>query len=79
MNPFSGVLPLLVDPRVLGSDVILRALESVGIAPWAVFLGHIGIYGAALVASLATLRPPLDLAEALRAERGSGATVEAAG
>ena len=63
------VLPVLADPRVLGSDVVLRALESVGIAPWVAFLGHIGVYGAALAGSLATLRPPLDLAEALQEER----------
>ena len=69
MNPFSGVLPVLADPRVLGSDAVLRALESVGVAPWVAFLGHIGVYGAALAGSLATLRPPLDLAEALREER----------
>ncbi|MGE0707579.1 MAG: ABC transporter permease [Planctomycetota bacterium] len=65
LNPFTGLLPVLADPRLLGSDLPLRVLEQIGVIPWVVFLGHVVAYGALLVAALATLRPPLDLEAAL--------------
>lgn len=71
LNPCAGGLPFAVDPGTLGTDLGLRALERVGVAPWAVFGGHLLIYGALLLGALVTLRAPLDLNRAL-AEEGQG-------
>ncbi|MBL4849003.1 MAG: hypothetical protein JKY65_26055 [Planctomycetes bacterium] len=64
-NPFGGLLPFVADAQVFGSDVVVLALVGIGVAPWAVFAGHLSIYGALLAGSLVTLRPPLDLERAL--------------
>lgn len=72
LNPCAGALPFAIDPQTLGSDFGLRALARIGVAPWAVFGGHLLIYGALLIGALVTLRAPLDLDRAL-AEGDRGA------
>ena len=71
LNPWGGLLPFFADPQVFGSDFVLLGLNAIGVAPWAVFAGHLGVYGLLLGGSLVTLRPPLDLERALAESQGS--------
>ena len=72
-NPWGGLLPFLADPQVFGSSFVLVGLSGIGVAPWAVFAGHLGIYGLLLAGSLVTLRAPLDLERALAESQGTPA------
>lgn len=66
VNPLSALIPILADPRLSGSDVVLRALEALGLSPSAVFALHLLASGLLLLGAVATLPRPLDVAQALR-------------
>lgn len=71
LNPWGGLLPFLADPQVFGSGFVLLGLGTIGVAPWAVFAGHLAVYGLLLGGSLVTLRAPLDLERALAESQGT--------
>lgn len=67
LNPFAALLPTLGDAAALGTDAPRRLLGALGLEPEAVLGLHVAFYGLALVAAVASIRRPLDVAAALAA------------
>lgn len=65
INPLTGTLAVLGDPKALGSDVIARGLDVAGLDVDAVVGLHVAACLAALVVAVVTLRPPFDRDAAL--------------
>lgn len=73
VNPASALLPALTDAQALGSAAVVQLFASLGVDPRVVLGLHVALYGAALVAAVTTIRPPLDVAATLaEAEPPSG-------
>lgn len=73
LNPLTALIPILADPRLSGSDLVLRALETLGLAPSTVFALHLLASGLLLLGAVATLPRPLDVEQALRERSGPAA------
>jgi hypothetical protein len=65
LNPLASVLPALIDPQVLGSDVIAQGFLRLGIDPWLVYGIHLISFTLAALLAILTLRQPLDLQRVL--------------
>lgn len=73
LNPLAALTPVLTDPALAGTDLPLRALQELGLAPGALFGVHLGLQLSLLLGALLTLRPPLDVEAALAARVGGAA------
>ncbi len=65
INPLTGTLAVLGDPKALGSDLVAKGLEIAGLDVDAVVGLHVAACLAALVVAIVTLRPPFDRDAAL--------------
>ncbi|MCO5167019.1 MAG: ABC transporter permease [Planctomycetes bacterium] len=67
LNPFAALLPTLADPHALGTDAPRRVFAALGLEPEVVLGLHVACYAVALLAAVASIRRPLDVAAALAA------------
>lgn len=74
LNPLAGLVPVLADPALCGTDLPQRACAGLGLDPAVLLFVHVGAQLSLLLAALLTLRPPLDVEAALAARVGAGNT-----